>query len=594
MRSLLVIVALFILPDLYSQSADWRNLENAVSEIPDENYADQPYVVTAQNGDWVCVITTGPGRESQKGQHIIAVISSDKGRTWSNPVDIEPSRELPFVASWASPYITAYGRIYVFYNYNGDSIVTTPHSTMLGWYCFKYSDDHGQTWSERYRLPLRKIPIDYNNVWNGEVQLFWGVSKPITVGNSMYLTFSRFGQYFGHRESLYFPSKTVGSNYGEFGEGWLFKSDNINSERDPTKLRWELLPEGDIGIASNAIGLIQEEHNTISLGQEDLYCIYRTIDGYVADAYSRDGGKTWTNPKPATYEPSGTQIIKNPRACPKLFAASNGKYLLWFHNHGGRDFAGRNPAWVSGGVLQDGRIEWSQPEILLYSLDSTINGMSYPDFIEDDGKFWVTETQKSVARVHAIDREFLENLWNQHAAKEVATRGLIFESARPGRKARIPALPSLKEGGLTVDVWLEIQELLPGQLIIDNRDGNGSGFWMSVTPKRTIQLSISDGRTTVSWDTDPGVVKTGSPQHIVFVVDGGPNIITSVVNGKLCDGGRYRQFGWTWFNRKLERVEGAKEIRVSPDFRGSVRKVRIYNRYLTTSEAVGNYRAGVE
>ena len=47
------------------QGSDWRNIDNALSIIPDENYADQPYVVIAKNGDWVCVLTTGPGAESR-------------------------------------------------------------------------------------------------------------------------------------------------------------------------------------------------------------------------------------------------------------------------------------------------------------------------------------------------------------------------------------------------------------------------------------------------------------------------------------------------------------------------------------------------
>ncbi len=576
------------------QQSDWRNIDNAISEIPDENYSDQPYVVTAANGDWVCVLTTGPGKESQDGQHIIAVTSSDKGRTWSKPVDIEPSREAPLMASWVTPYITTYGRIYVFYNYNGDKVATKPHSSMLGWYCFRYSDDNGRTWSDRYRLPMRKIPTDYNNIWNGDVQLFWGISKPITVGTSMYLTFSRFGQYFGHTESLYFPSREVGRNYGEFGEGWLYRSNNINVEKDPGKLHWELLPEGDEGIVSNSIGLIQEEHNTVSLGGDHLFCIFRTIDGYVAHSFSRDGGKTWSVPVPTTYEPEGAQLIKNPRACPKLFAASNGKYLLWFHNNGGRDFSGRNPAWISGGVLKDGMIQWSQPEIFLYSPDSTINGMSYPDFIENDGKYWVTETQKSVARVHAVDLNLLEGAWNQHAASKISVNGLVLEASflNAGKEQPLKRLPSLEQGGFAIDLWLEIKDLVPGQVIFDNLDAGGKGIKLSVSPKRTIQLSLSDGHITQVWDTDPGTVKTDRAQHIVFIVDGAPDIITSVVNGKFCDGGRHRQFGWTWFSRNLKDINGTGQLRINPGFKGSISSLRIYNRYLTTSEAVSHYRAG--
>jgi hypothetical protein len=71
--------------------SDSRNIVNG-TEIPRENYSDQPYVVITKDGNWLCVLTTGPGTEGIPGQHIISTISSDKGKTWSKPIDIEPSK----------------------------------------------------------------------------------------------------------------------------------------------------------------------------------------------------------------------------------------------------------------------------------------------------------------------------------------------------------------------------------------------------------------------------------------------------------------------------------------------------------------------
>ena len=42
-----------------AQLPDWRNIENALSVIPDEGYCDQPYAVVNKNGEWVIVMTTG-------------------------------------------------------------------------------------------------------------------------------------------------------------------------------------------------------------------------------------------------------------------------------------------------------------------------------------------------------------------------------------------------------------------------------------------------------------------------------------------------------------------------------------------------------
>jgi hypothetical protein len=63
-----------------NQPGDPRNIKNG-SVIPDEGYSDQPYVVVTNDGAWLCVMTTGKGAEGEGGQHLIAVISRDDGRT---------------------------------------------------------------------------------------------------------------------------------------------------------------------------------------------------------------------------------------------------------------------------------------------------------------------------------------------------------------------------------------------------------------------------------------------------------------------------------------------------------------------------------
>ena len=59
-------------------------------EIPSENYCDQPYIVKTDDGAWLCAITTGHGCEGVRGQHVVSMRSTDMGRTWSKPVDVEP------------------------------------------------------------------------------------------------------------------------------------------------------------------------------------------------------------------------------------------------------------------------------------------------------------------------------------------------------------------------------------------------------------------------------------------------------------------------------------------------------------------------
>jgi hypothetical protein len=76
------------------------------------------------------------------------------------------------------------------------------------------------------------------------------------------------------------------------------------------------------------------------------------------------------------------------------------------------------------------------------------------------------------------------------------------------------------------------------------------------------------------------------------VVDGGPRIITWIVDGIFNDGGPVRDFGWGRFDPSLREVNGSPSVRIAPAIFGEMRKLRVYDRYLRTSEIVGNFRAG--
>ena len=197
----------------------------------------------------------------------------------------------------------------------------------------------------------------------------------------------------------------MGEGFFAQSEGAILKSTNILSERDPVKIIFETLPDGEIGLRTPAGGgRVAEEHSLSLLSDGTIFCVYRTIDGWPTVAYSSDGGNQWTAPAYMTYQPDGQQPVKNPRAANFAWNCSNGLFLYWFHNHGGRfigqmgafqksgrsPFDDRNPAWLMAGRevdTPDGkRIEWSQPEILLYDDDPHIR-MSYPDLVEENGKF---------------------------------------------------------------------------------------------------------------------------------------------------------------------------------------------------------------
>jgi hypothetical protein len=472
--------------------------------------------------------------------------------------------------------------VYVFYDYNGDRVDTLGdrkgiRADMLGWYVYKFSDDHGLTWSSRrWRLPVRMTEYDRENDWQGKVQMFWGIGKPVVVDESVYLGFSKIGKYVVNQS-----------------EGWFFRSDNLLDDRDPDLHEWKMLPDGDVGLRSPD-GPIAEEQNLVGLSDGSLYCVYRTVAGYPCHAYSTDRGHTWTPPAYATYTPDGRRI-KNPRACARLWKTRSGRYLLWYHNHSGKDFDGRNPAWLTGGIERGGRVYWSQPEIVLYDPDPKVR-ISYPDLVERDGRYWITETQKSIARVHEVDPALLSGLWNQGRVRTVAEKGLAL-SARGEELAdagglRMPPLPDLSAGGgFTIDVRVELADTKEERVLLDARDESGNGVAL-IAGGGTVRIELNDGTRSATWDVDAATLTPGQPHHVVAIVDGGPKIISFVVDGVMCDGGDQRQYGWGRFDPALGDVNGSANIRIGSNAGDRVHILRIYDRYLRTSEAVGNYHAG--
>ena len=414
------------------------------------------------------------------------------------------------------------------------------------------------------------------------VQHFWGICKPIIVGDTVYFSFTKLGKYF----------------LGD-GEGWLFRSDNILTEKDPAKIRWKMLPDGEKGIKHPEFGSVQEEHNLASMSKPGhLACVYRTTKGFPAISYSRNGGQAWSKPEAMRYSPGG-RIIRHPRACPKIWRCDNGKFLLWCHQHGGTNYNGRNPVWLCGGIEVDGVIRWSQPEILLYH-KTPKKRMSYPDLIEIKGRYWVTETEKEVARVHELDPSLLKGLWAQFDCKTPAKLGLAVDLTGKGltdagrNGVAMPKLADLsKQGGFSIGMWIRITDIKGSQIIMDSRqNGKGKGLTVTKTKNGTLALAFSDGKIQGAWDVDKGLLKIGGLHHVVFIVDGAAGVVSCVVDGQFCDGTTHRrQFGWGRFDRKIG-SPGGGSIKLPAGTGTDILRLRIYNRYLRTSEAVANFRAG--
>lgn len=566
---------------------DMRNIAGGFP-IPTGGYSDQPYVVKAQDGAWVLCVTSGAMHEGQPGQTVRVMRSRDRGRSWQDIVDLEPITGPE--ASYAVMYKTDFGRIYCFYNHNTDNIrsVETANSgtyyrvDSLGHFVFKYSDDDGKTFSaRRYEIPQRDFEIDRNNYHKGKLKYFWNVGKPFALNGALYVPLYKIGE-FGH------PGGFVRS------EGVLLKSANILTERDADKIEWETLPDGDIGIRAPEGGPVAEEHSYVTLSDGTIYTVYRTISGHPGHAVSRDGGRTFSAPEYLTL--GGGRLAKNPRACNFIWKCRNGRYLYWFYNNGTKGYDDRNPVWVCGGVEADtpaGKtIAWSEPEILMYD-DDPILLIGYPDLIEDDGRYYITETQKRLARVHPYPASFFENIWAQFDSAEPVS-GACFESG----SGKVPFVeadtffvrdPSMTAGGWIarrngVSLIADYKTLADGDILADTRLPDGSGFVLTYRAGKWIFLA-GDGRTQAYAEADEPMLR-GGPGHIAVVMDAGPNVVYFVSDGRFCDGGSLRPFGWQRFSPALQSVNGSDEIRIGD----CVKRLRFFNRALTVSEIVREYR----
>ena len=121
-------VLTLLLPDSHSfvggtRKADPRNIINGHA-IPKEGYCDQPYVVVTNDGNWLCLLTTGPGGRIAK---VPACGGHDQRGPGQDLVETDRHRAGQraglAICLVVVPLVTPGGRVYAFYDYDGDGKV---------------------------------------------------------------------------------------------------------------------------------------------------------------------------------------------------------------------------------------------------------------------------------------------------------------------------------------------------------------------------------------------------------------------------------------------------------------------------------------
>lgn len=563
-------------------NSDWRYMLNGFIMPTESGYCDQPSIVRASDGSWVCSITTGRGGEGAKGQYVSIIRSSDRGKTWSTPLAIEPG---PWESAYSSLAVAPSGRIYCFYCYNLDQVdierAKLKRYDMGGYYCYRISEDCGKTWSERRVVPVRDFEIDrqqeepYREFEGKPLRFFWNVSRVFFDGNTCY---SALIKYHYKDEDVLYSS-----------EGVLLKCCGLDD--DPDHAVWQTLPDGEIGLRTPpGGGRVAEEQCFVKLSDGTIFCIYRTIDGHPACTLSRDGGHTFETPRYLQY--ANGRRIKHNRAATFLWPLGEGRYLLWFNNHSLTSYNRRNPIWCALGIetpTPNGlTLEFSQPEILLYHQSEHI-GMSYPDLLYD-GDWYVTETQKSQARIHRIEKRFIEKLCGQFAQSVQDCGAPVYCANYQDADSTFPEIvfsrPTLQDQrdyrqindhGYTVALFFE--NARAGETLFSTRDVQG-GLLIGLDQNGNIRVWMGDVMANCtlqgSWP-----LNDGRAHRLALILDIQANLAYLVVDGIMDDGGERAPAGWQWMNRSMIALPACKR----PALGKAVAEVRLYDRALLTCEA---------
>lgn len=401
------------LADHYANAytTEWQHTSpDLVVFIPDAQIGpeaeNQHFIVfPLKNGDFFAVWTTAY-RESHPNQHIVFSKSADRGITWTKPVTIagpeavEKDGEETYegLASWGFPiYVPDKNRIYVFYQKGVG--VYDPRPGFTGEMRFIFTEDDGETWSEEYTLSMRRTAIMAPDPEIPPNWIIWQHPVEITPG-----------QILGCG-TIWASKQTTGPSPHSLpdSECGFWRFDNILIEDDPTKIRVTLLPDGDHGIrmsnAPDSDGSTAEEPTVVRLSDGRWFCVFRTYLGCIGYAISDDEGHTWSEAKPLLYSDGGPRLLQPTASCP-LYALSNDRFLLTFHNNDGTANGGANPwdwrrnrtpAFYSVGVemLDKEQPIWFSPPIRFLDNEAKPWGptkrtevATYTSFFEFEGKRW--------------------------------------------------------------------------------------------------------------------------------------------------------------------------------------------------------------
>jgi len=422
-------------------------------------------------------------------------------------------------------------------------------------------------------------------------------------------------------------------------EVFFMKSNNLLSVSNVDDATWETLPRGDVGLQWDSRLKLGEEPHIIELHDaNNLMVLWRTEVGYLAHAFSRDGGQTFSPPTLMTYD--GKRKIKNPRGAITPHRFANGEVLLIFYNnsHTEKDgYVGRRFYWFALGKPNKQRsgppLLWSEPELAQFYdgevLDSgddwnadfaIVDGPGYADFcvIGDESRVAFVESNKLALRFHDVDARTLYFLryGREIQLEQIIKLGLVSHYKRVSQDGIYNSISmpdfGVNGGGVTIVFSLKASGLVkPKQSLLDTREVVSAaldeddasnfitkGFCISVDGYGSnglqLCLSMSDGVNSVKHFTSTQGNPFDRGRHVVsFTIDVAPKIITSTVDGIFCDGGPSVPEGWTRAPKAMGSAYGRSgkflptptvQFPSCGPFAGTIENFLVYDRVLLNAE----------
>jgi len=312
-------------------------------------------VTDAPDGNMMAVWTQST-LEGGGDHRIMFSRSLDEGITWTSPKRLVGPRWVGDgkIASWGYPLVSKSGRIYVVYNQYQGSIDTIDQFT--GTMDCIYSDDLGETWTTPQTIPMDRSPFDHPD---SEVPSNWIVWQlPIRDLQGRWFTgFSRWISTAVRRAPR--------------GRGpWYFESvvefmryENIDDDPQPEdiKISWSAWGDKALRVPHYEDPLLSLAHepSVVRLPDQRLFCVMRTMTGYIWYSLSDDDGYTWCSPRPLLRKDFGLPILQPIFCCP-VYPLADGRYVLIHHNNSGRlngcapedTRVNRRPAYVALGEFR--------------------------------------------------------------------------------------------------------------------------------------------------------------------------------------------------------------------------------------------------